>query len=613
MSSTEVKENTVLKNAENMKEKDSKKRINIFAAFIKLFPPAFKASPFLLMLTILLSILHGLSWGVNTSVTQKFFDAAEQTARGEAGLSSAIMALVWLGLIHFANQFLNGVSNFIPQVFGEKAIGKLQKKINQKMGSIDPVRFEDTSMLDDINKAYEGLSHSVWFVILFFMVFTFYLPYFLYMAWYLFSLKPILAISIVIVFLPTLMTQIIRTKVFAKLEDKAAPIRRQMDYYENCIAGREYFKETRLLGAFDYFIDLYRSTVRLLNKISWQAFIKTGIYELLMRLVALAGYLVILYMLFDALMNREITAGAFAAVFASIGMLFGIMEEVVCRHFGNIAQNLGTIQNYLNFLEIPERKGEITDIESECDITLDNVSFSYPKSENPAIKNVSLTIRNGETVAIVGENGSGKSTLVRLITGIYLPSSGSVLYGAIRTQDVSIRSMFKNISGVFQKYQRYQLTLRENIGISDVETEAEDGILDKVSGMSGLDLSDQSFINGYDTMLSREFDGVDLSGGQWQRVAIARGFYRAHNIIVLDEPTAAIDPLEETKIYNRFAEISRGKTAVIVTHRLGSVKLADRIIVMDKGEVEDIGTHDELISRKGKYSQMWNAQAQYYV
>ena len=113
--------------------------------------------------------------------------------------------------------------------------------------------------------------------------------------------------------------------------------------------------------------------------------------------------------------------------------------------------------------------------------------------------------------------------------------------------------------------------------------------------------------------MSREFDGVDLSGGQWQRIAIARGFYRPHNLIVLDEPTAAIDPLEETKIYKRFAEISKDKTAIIVTHRLGSVKLADRIIVMDKGEVADIGSHTELISRCDKYREMWDAQAQYYV
>ncbi len=274
---------------------------------------------------------------------------------------------------------------------------------------------------------------------------------------------------------------------------------------------------------------------------------------------------------------------------------------------------MGTIKNYLSFMEIPERKGEETLIESDWDINLEGVAFSYPLSDHLAVKNVSFTIKNSETVAIVGENGSGKTTIVRLITGLYLPDEGMVLYGDEDIRNISVKSLFMKTSGVFQKFQKYQLTLRENVAISDVDKEPVNDELDRISAMSGLDVSDSSLERGYDTMLSREFDGVDLSGGQWQRIAIARGFYRSHDLIVLDEPTASIDPLEETKIYKRFAEISKDKTAIIVTHRLGSVKLADRIIVMDKGEVADIGSHTELISRCDKYRVMWDAQAQYYV
>ena len=157
------------------------------------------------------------------------------------------------------------------------------------------------------------------------------------------------------------------------------------------------------------------------------------------------------------------------------------------------------------------------------------------------------------------------------------------------------------------------MTLKNNICISDAGRDTEDEELDLIVRMAGLDVTERSFDSGYETMLSREFGGVDLSGGQWQRVAIARGFYRIHQIIVLDEPTAAIDPLEETKIYNRFAEISKDKTAIIVTHRLGSVKLADRIVVMDKGKIVGIGTHSDLVLECPKYREMWTAQAQYYV
>jgi len=175
-----------------------------------------------------------------------------------------------------------------------------------------------------------------------------------------------------------------------------------------------------------------------------------------------------------------------------------------------------------------------------------------------------------------------------LITGLYLPDEGDILYGESNTKTASTFSLFKNISAVFQKYQRYQMTLRENVGISNINDIVNDIVLGKISVQAGIDKNDNSFTNGYDTMLSREFDGVDLSGGQWQRVAIARSFFRIHQLIVLDEPTAAIDPIEETKIYNRFAEISKDKTAIIVTHRLGSVKLADRILVMKAGRLERV-------------------------
>ena len=531
----------------------------------------------------------------------------------KTGLPSVILALAALGIIHLASQVLNGVANYIPQVYAEKAKGKLSQRIHDKMSRISPICFEDTNMLDDINKAEQGKENAVWFVLTFLLIFTFYVPYFAIMASYLFSLKPILALAIIIVYIPTALTQLIRSRVFARLEDKSAPVRREYEYYESCIAGREYFKETRLLGGFEYFKKLYSDSLALMNKLKFKADVKTNLCELGMKMVTVAGYFGILWLLFDALMKKEITVGAFAAIFSSMGTIFAIMEEVVCRHIGQMAQNVATIQNFINFLSIDERKGVDIEIPESSDIYLKNVSFSYPGAEEKAIEDVSFTIRKGETIAIVGENGSGKSTLIRLITGLYLPDSGDVLYGDINTRDVSMKSLFGNMSAVFQKYQKYQLTLRENITISQIDREtAPEKELDEVAAMSGFSKDDADFTNGYDTMLSREFDGVDLSGGQWQRIAIARGLFRTHNLVVLDEPTAAIDPLEETRVYNRFANISRDKTAIIVTHRLGSVRLADRIVVLKKGKLVEMGTHDELMENNGEYARLYAAQEQWY-
>ncbi len=188
-----------------------------------------------------------------------------------------------------------------------------------------------------------------------------------------------------------------------------------------------------------------------------------------------------------------------------------------------------------------------------------------------------------------------------------------MLHGDADTKNTAPQSLFKRISVVFQKYQRYQIILRDNIGISDVSAETSEDRLDKVYSEAGIDIKDRSLQEAYDTMLSREFDGVDLSGGQWQRVAIARGFFRTHSLIVLDEPTAAIDPIEETRIYKRFAEISKDKTAIIVTHRLGSVRLGDRIVVMKNGEIAEIGSHDALMEQGGEYMRLYRSQEKWYT
>ena len=579
---------------------------------MKLAPSVFGAAPFGLIVAALISILQSVFWVFETMAQHKFFDAATSLTTGKIAFRIVIFYLCILALANIGCQVLNGVINYIFNVLIEKITGKLSLNIHQKIARISPIDFENTKKLDDINKAINGKNNAVLFTLLVASIFTFYIPYFFFMGWYLFSLKPILVLSIILVFIPTAATQLIRSRIFTKMEDKSGPVRRECEYYENCMVSREYFKETRLLGGFYFFKKQFIDTLKLLQNLRFRATMKTNLIELTMRIVTVCGYYGILYMLFEALMNREITVGAFAAVFNSIGSLYGIMEEIICRNLGSMAQNLGTVQNYLKLLEMPEREGVHYDIPKNFDIVLDKVSFSYPGSSKEAIKNVSFTIHHGETLAVVGENGSGKSTMIRLITGLYTPTKGSVSFGGIDTKKLSMKSLFSKTSAVFQKYQRYQMKLCENIGISNVERNIDKDLLDDACIKSGLNQEDSSFTNGYETMLSREFDGVDLSGGQWQRIAIARGFYRDHELIILDEPTAAIDPYEETRIYNKFAEIYKDKTAIIVTHRLGSVKLADRIIVMKEGRIAQIGTHEELIQTEGEYSKLYEAQEQWY-
>ncbi len=591
----------------------NQKAMGYFSLLRRCFPMALSPFPLLIALYVAVGICHGTSYVLQTWTTQLFFDAVTQAVVQPTLLTHAILTACLLGGSMILSPILNGVHNFMNNTIVQpKVVGHLEKLLHEKASRIMPISFEDPSFLDDVNKARQGMQQSFGIISIAVTLSCFYLPYFIATGFYLWSVKPLFVIVILLLFLPLLLTQIVRTKIFSELEDHAAPLRRQYEYYDRCITQREFFKETRLLGGFGFFHRLYRDALSLFNAETWKAEKKTGLIEITLKLVTLLGYGGILYLMVTSLLHGEISVGAFSAVFSSLGMIYSIMEEIICRHIGEMTRNVGAVRNFIRYMDMPERQGRPTPPDLSQGIRLDGVSFSYPGSDHDCVRNISLDIRSGETLAIVGENGAGKSTLVRLITGIYTPSQGHVFLGGQDTSQVSLQALFSRTSGVFQRYQQYKMTLRENVQISQTQKPARDSDIAGALHKADLDIKNPSFTQGLDTMLGKEFDGVDLSGGQWQRIAIARGFYRDHDLIVLDEPTAAIDPVEETRIYQKFAEIAQSSTAILVTHRLGSARIADRIAVMDNGRIVELGSHEELMSHCGKYARMFQSQAQYY-
>lgn len=592
--------------------KNRENDISLFKILRKITPLCLKACPVYFTIFCLIGLAQCFTMAYNTKLTNNFFDEVTNYIADKAAFSSVIIALLVLSFCVILNQVLNGTVNFIIGDLNLKIEGKICRNLNLKSANMNPIDFENPLFLDDINKAQKGVQSSVLTVGIIFFIFVLYVPYFLFMGIYLYNLKPVLASSIFIIFVPIALAQVLKIKMFANLEDKVAPVRRQYEYYEKCIMDREYFKETRLLGCFSYFKKLYKDALVIFNKESFKTQKKAKFIEISSGLLSLSGYIIVLFLLVKCVLDKSISIGAFGAVFGSLDLLVRMMLEIIQMHIGRVAQNIGTAKNLVRFLDMKERKGEDIELTGVPEIDVKNVSFKYPGSTKNSLSNLSLHINKGETVAIVGENGAGKSTFVRLLTGIYLTSEGDVEIDGHNTKDVSMRSLFKNISGVFQKFQRYKMTLNENVSISDTFSDVNDSRVNESIKKADLEVSEKKFPEGLNTMLSREFDGVDLSGGQWQRIAIARGFYKDHNMIVLDEPTAAIDPIEETKLYKKFKEMSEGKTSIIVTHRLGSAKIADKIVVLDKGKIAQVGTHDELINEEGKYKEMYEAQSKWY-
>lgn len=254
-------------------------------------------------------------------------------------------------------------------------------------------------------------------------------------------------------------------------------------------------------------------------------------------------------------------------------------------------------------------------------LTFEGVSFRYPHSSRPLLEEINLTIRAGETVALVGENGAGKTTLIKLLCRLYDPTSGRIAIDGIDLRELNSRDWRREISVVFQDYVRYNLTVRENIGFGNIppcdrsptSDLADDREIREAAQKAGAERAIARLPKGYDTVLGTQFDeGEELSVGEWQKVAIARAFLRSAQILVLDEPTSALDAKAEYEVFEQFRQLIRGKTAILISHRLSTVKMVDRIFVLEKGKIVETGTHTELLKLGGTYARLFAIQAKYY-
>ncbi len=592
-------------------KKNQKIRTGYFGAMSVMLRLSLRKLPGSFGICLLSTGVLGLVQGASVWFKQNFFDRATGFLEG-GDLGSVYFGGILLGLWMLLGLFLNMVNE--PAVFQfyyklEQEAGSL---LNEKAARVEPLTYEDNRFLDHFEKAGRG-SHSIATVFAISLnVFSTLLFYFGFMGSYLFQIEKGLLVMLCISFLPYLVSGMVRYRLSGQKERESAPYRRRGDYYAKCITDREYAKETRLLGAYGYFFRLFDENIRMVRKLDWKFSKKREFVEIALRFIAMLGYLGMVVLLFYYLMNGRVGVGAFAAIASSLDVLSDKLDVMFRAQLGEMIEDVAMSENYLGFLNLPER--ETGEAFPECrEAVFSHVTFRYPNASEDSLKDVSLTIHENETVAIVGCNGAGKSTLARLLLGIYRPSEGSVKLDGVDTGKLNPRYSTGKMSAVFQRFQKYKMTLGENVYLSDTMDPYDEARIQDALTRSDLDDRGEDFPQGTGTMLSREFGGTDLSGGQWQRLAIARGLYRQHHLIVLDEPTAAIDPLEETAVYQKFARMSKDRTAVIITHRLGSARIADRIVVMQEGRIVETGSHEELLKKQGLYCEMYKAQAKWYT
>jgi ATP-binding cassette subfamily B protein len=398
---------------------------------------------------------------------------------------------------------------------------------------------------------------------------------------------------------------------------RQTPVRRQLDYLRLVGGSKEAAKELKLFGLSGFLTERF---TRLSDQIYEQ---NVGLSRrkliagAFLSVIATMGY----YSAYVIVIWRTLT-GVF-----SIGVWY-LLSAAILQASNNIQQIFSTLSgiadqalfltDLLAFFEMqPTIRSKPNALPAPRPITkgfeFRNVSFHYPGSSRPILKNLNFHLHPGERVALIGENGQGKTTIVKLITRLYDPTEGQVLLDGIDLREYSLEDLYREIGVIFQDFMRYEMTARENIAVGRIDELSNLKLVQSAAGKSLADQVIAKLDGGYEQMLGRRFEeGVDLSGGEWQKVALARAYLRNAQLLILDEPTAALDARSEFEVFQRFAELTQGKMALFISHRFSTVRMADRIVVLENGNIAEEGTHDELARLGKRYAEMFEMQAASY-
>ena len=379
--------------------------------------------------------------------------------------------------------------------------------------------------------------------------------------------------------------------------------------------NREYVRENRLNQASEYLIGLYSKRFAERNR-KYEGFFFKNLRKVFLssnisRIAVLGNVLILLFLYLDG----QLDMGRLISVSL---LIFGPLYEhlsgsVFIFKWGHY--HAGFFEYYRKYFDLSEddfNEKETPPLE-EASIEFRDVWFRYPGTQKDILRGLSFFINPGEKVSVVGENGEGKSTMVKLLLGLFTLDKGEIFIGKRKLESFSYEERLRLFGTVFQDFGRYSITLKENIVIGDLFSKDDDAKLSKILKKTKTDIFTKRLPEKENTLLGKDFEGgTDLSGGQWQRIAIARALFGNNPFLILDEPTSQLDPLAESALYSEFAEIADGRTSLFITHRLGSTAITDRIVVISKGVVAQIGTHEELLAAGGLYAEMYNAQKNWY-
>src|SRR5437763_1596841 len=600
---------------------------------IKRVPAAFASLPRVLRLVWSTSAVLTLMLGL-LSLAQGFLPAITVTISGLV-IDSVVQAIrihsitpIWLpvGLqlgAALASSLLSTFSNTVQQLLQEQVSNRVQLEILKKADTLDLAFFENPESYDKIRQAANQSSYQpvtmisqtfdlgrtvVTLLSLIFLL--------LHLAWW-------LAIVALIVPIPAFFSSTRYGWRGYQLMRRQSPERRLMAYFVTLMTTDTYNKEIKLFNLGDFFTrkfwrlatDLYKQDKKLLLRRYFTNFAWSGL--------TVAGNSVIyLYVALQAVVGRISLGGL--TLYTQTAVQVGQNFQGLLNGISSTYENTLYVNTLFEFLKYSPRivsppNPQSLDSAAEVkglDVEFRDVSFTYPGKDpetHAALKHVSFTIYAGEAIALVGRNGAGKTTMVKLLTRLYDPDEGEILIGGRSIKDYDLKELREQVGVIFQDYVTYHMNARENTGVGRIAEIENQALVSSAAQRSGANTVIDKLPEGYVTMLGKWFEkGTQLSGGEWQKVALARAFMRDARILILDEPTSSLDAQAEYDVFAKFRVLTKGKTAIFISHRFSTVRLADRILVLENGQIIENGSHQELIALGGRYADLFNLQAEAY-
>ena len=539
------------------------------------------------------------------------------------------LAQVWryvaieLGIV-LVGEVLARASSLIESLLGDLFSNAMSVRLMEHAATLDLAQFEDPEFYDHLERARRQTVGRMALLSVLLSMSQGALTL-LTLAGALIAYNPWLLLLLVIAVIPSFLGETHFASLGYSLLFRWTPERRQLDYLRFVGASDKTAKEVQMFGLAPWLTERYRSLSQRFYDENRSLSIRRGAVSAVFSILGTIGYYAAYVIVLLNAVRGEITIGTLTFLAASFSRGRDVIQSILMSA-SNVYEQALYLRDLFVFLDMrptiespPNARPVPAKIKSG--FVFEDVGFRYPGSDRWAIRNVDLVLKPGERVALVGENGAGKTTITKLMARLYDPTEGRITLDGVDLREYDLVSLRHAIGVIFQDFVRYDMRFDENIGVGEIDSVRAD--LEKSNGTPAAitDAAENSlaasllprFKKGYQQMLGRRFDeGVDLSGGEWQKIALARAYIRDAQVLILDEPTAALDARAEYEVFLRFSELVAGRMAVLISHRFSTVRMADRIIVLRHGKVEEQGSHEELLARHGLYEELFTMQAAGY-